>query len=214
MDNAMDKRKTGTTTVGIVTKDAVVLGADKRATAGHYIAEKDVTKVIPINDRMLVTITGVVSDIQQLIKYIRAELKLKDLKTGTNSSVKAVANLIASFNYSGLRTQGSIAGFLLAGSDHEGVHLYEISVDGVVVKVKEYESTGSGSPYALAVIESNYAPGLSEADAIALAKKAIATAIERDAGSGNGYDIFVVNKNGAAHNSTVVLRGALADIKR
>lgn len=213
MDSTTDKRKTGTTTVGIVTKDAIILGADKRATAGHYIAEKDVTKVIPINDRMMVTITGVVSDIQQLIKYIKAELKLKDLKTGTDSSVKAVANLIAGFNYSGLRTQGSIAGFLLAGTDHEGVHLYEISVDGVIVKVKEYESTGSGSPYALAVIESNYKAGISEADAIALAKKAIAQAIERDAGSGNGYDIFVINKQGITHNATVILRGPLADLK-
>lgn len=214
MDSTTDRRKTGTTTVGIVTKDAIILGADKRATAGHYIAEKDVTKVIPLNDRMMVTITGVVSDIQQLIKYIKAELKLKDLKTGTDSSVKAAANLIASFNYSGLRSQGSIAGFLLAGTDHEGVHLYEISVDGVIVKVKEYESTGSGSPYALAVIESNYKPSLTEIDGIALAKKAIAMAIERDAGSGNGYDIFVVNKQGITHNATVVLRGALADIPR
>lgn len=70
-----ERRKTGTTTVGIVAKDAIVLAADKRATAGYYIAEKNVTKILPINDRMMVTITGVVSDIQLMIKYIRAELK-------------------------------------------------------------------------------------------------------------------------------------------
>jgi proteasome beta subunit len=213
MDSSINKRKTGTTTVGIVTKDAIVLGADKRATAGGYIAMKDVTKIVPINDRMIVTITGVVSDIQQLIKYIRAELKLKDLKTGMPSRIKAVANLMASFNYSGLRSQGSVAGFLLAGSDHEGVHLYDISVDGVVTEIKDYESTGSGSPYAIAVIESQYKPTITEVDAVALAKRAIATAIERDTGSGNGYDIFVVNKGGVQHRETVAIRGALETLK-
>ncbi len=200
------KRKTGTTTVGIVAKDSIVLAADKRATAGYYIAEKNVTKILPINDRMLVTITGVVSDIQLMVKYIRAELKLKELKTGMPTSLKAAANLIAGFNYSGLRSQGSIAGFLLAGADSEGVHLYEITIDGVVSPIENFEATGSGTPYAIAVLETHYKAGMSENDAVTVAKKAITTAIERDTGSGNGYDVYVVNKQGALHRETVHLR--------
>lgn len=202
----MNTLKTGTTTVGIVTKDAIILGADKRATAGGMVADKNVTKVLPINPRMIVTIAGVVSDIQLLVKYIRAELKLKDLKTGTLSSVKEAANLLSSFNYSGLRGQGSIAEFLLAGVDQSGTHLYQVTFDGAVMPVDEYEVTGSGTPFALAVIESAYKPGLSEAEGIALAKKGIQAAIERDTASGNGYDIWVVNKSGTQHKETVRLK--------
>ena len=204
--STMEVLKTGTTTVGIVAKDAVILGADKRATAGSYIADKNVTKVMPISDRMLVTISGVVSDIQLLVKYIKAELKLKDYKTGMQTSVKAAANLLASFNYSGLRSQGSIAHFILAGLDSEGVHMYEVGFDGTVFEVTEYEVSGSGSPYAMGVLEGYYKAGLSEADALGLAKKALTAAIERDAGSGNGYDLFVINKSGVHHKETVHLK--------
>lgn len=122
------------------------------------------------------------------------------------TSVKATANLISGFNYNGLRSQGSIAGFLLAGSDHEGVHLDEVTIDGVVSPIENFEATGSGTPYAIAVLETQWKPGISEADAIVVAKKAVATAIERDTGSGNGYDVFVINKNGAQHRETVHLR--------
>ncbi|MCQ4336671.1 MAG: proteasome subunit beta, partial [Sulfolobales archaeon] len=40
------KLKTGTTTVGIVAKDAIVLAADRRASAGFYVAHKFVRKVV------------------------------------------------------------------------------------------------------------------------------------------------------------------------
>lgn len=202
----MDTLKTGTTTIGLVAKDAIVLCADKRATAGSLIADKRVTKIIPINERLVVTIAGVVSDIQLFTKYLKAELKLKDLKTGTQTSVKAAANLLSGFNYSGLRGQGSIAHYLLAGTDAAGVHLYEVSFDGAVMAISDYEVTGSGSVFAMGALEANYKKGLSEPEAIALAKQAVTAAIERDTGSGNGYDIYVVNKTGVHHKETVLLK--------
>ena len=62
--------KTGTTTVGIVCKDGVVLAADKRATAGHMIVDKQAEKVHVISDDFAVTIAGSVSEAQLLIKLI------------------------------------------------------------------------------------------------------------------------------------------------
>lgn len=207
----METRKTGTTTLGIVAKDCIVLAADKRVTAGGMIANKNFTKIMPINERMILTISGVVSDVQLLVKYIKAELKLKDFKTGMQSSVKSAANLLGSFNYSGLRYQGSIAGFLLGGVDHDGSHLFQITPDGVVEHIDEYEATGSGSIFALPVIESQYKAGMSEAEACALAKKAIGVAMERDTASGNGYDLFVINKSGVHHKETVRLKSSAAE---
>ena len=62
--------KTGTTTVGLICKDGVVLAADRRSTAGHFIASKKVEKVLKITDDIAVTIAGTVSDIQLLVKLI------------------------------------------------------------------------------------------------------------------------------------------------
>ncbi len=206
----MDVLKTGTTTVGIVAKDVVIMGADKRATAGGLVMDKNVTKVIPLNERMVVTISGVVSDIQLMVKYIRAEIKMKDLKTGLPTTVKEAANLLASFNYSGLRYQGSIAHFLLAGTDVAGPQLFQVSFDGAVMPVEDYDVTGSGTMFALGVLEGNFKRGMSEADGVALAKKALQAAMERDTGSGNGFDIFVVSKDGVQHKESVRLAYAPA----
>ena len=71
------KVKKGTTTVGIVCKEGLVLAADRRATAGTLIVDKKAQKVHTITDRIAVTIAGTVADAQLLIKLLRAETKLK-----------------------------------------------------------------------------------------------------------------------------------------
>ena len=72
-----DLMKTGTTTVALLCKDGVVMGADKRATSGYIVAHKKFDKIINITDSIAVTVAGTVSDVQLLAKYIKAELKLK-----------------------------------------------------------------------------------------------------------------------------------------
>ena len=72
--------KTGTTTLSLMCKDGIVIAADKRATAGNFIASKKIDKIIKITDDIVVTTAGTVSDIQLVTKIIRAELKLKSLK--------------------------------------------------------------------------------------------------------------------------------------
>ena len=71
--------KTGTTTVGIVCKDAVILAADTRATAGTMIVDKRAKKVHIITEDVAATIAGSVSEAQLLLKLIKAELKLKEV---------------------------------------------------------------------------------------------------------------------------------------
>ncbi|MCX6768548.1 MAG: proteasome subunit beta, partial [Candidatus Micrarchaeota archaeon] len=38
-------KKTGTTTIGLVCKDGVILASDRRATMGYYIANKKTPKI-------------------------------------------------------------------------------------------------------------------------------------------------------------------------
>ncbi|MDO8660403.1 MAG: proteasome subunit beta, partial [Candidatus Woesearchaeota archaeon] len=125
--------KTGTTTIGIVCKDGIVLAADKRVTAGNLIANRRFHKVFPINENMAVTVAGLVSDAQLISKLIKAELKLKDLQTNRTSTVKEAANLLAGMLYSNIRKMSmvqSVVGFLLGGKDETGFHLYDLGIDG------------------------------------------------------------------------------------
>src|SRR3989344_3998306 len=95
--------KTGTTTLGIVCKDGIVLAADKRATAGYLLVSKKEEKIIQISDNLVVTTAGVVSDVQLLIKIIKAQLKLDEIRTGRTVSVKEAANLLGGLVYSNIR---------------------------------------------------------------------------------------------------------------
>src|SRR3989338_4230092 len=108
---------TGTTTIGILCKDGVVLAADKRATAGHMIVDKRAEKVHILSDDFAVTIAGTVSDAQLIIKLVKAELKLKEVRTYKVSTTKEAANLLGGILYGSLRRMSmfpGIAHFLLA----------------------------------------------------------------------------------------------------
>ncbi len=191
-----EQLKTGTTTVGINCKDGVVLAADMRATAGHMIVDKRAEKVHIISDDFAVTIAGTVSDAQLLIKLIRAELKLKEMRTDKKPSAKEAANLLGGLLYSNIRRMSMLPGiahFLLGAKDVHGVHLYDLFPDGSVTKIRDYVSSGSGSVFAYGVLETQYNPDMNTAEGVKLAVKAINTALQRDIASGNGIDVIVIN---------------------
>lgn len=188
----------GTTTVGIVCKDGIILAADRRATAG-FVVNKKARKIIPITDTMAVTMAGLVSDAQLLSKLAKAELKLKDLQTNRSSTVKEAANLIGGLLYMNLRKMSmvpGIVGFLLGGTDKEGFHLYDLGIDGSVTDVDDYVSDGSGSVFAFGVLETLYRKGLTVDEGVKLAAKAINAALQRDVNTGNGIDIVTITDKG------------------
>ncbi|MBT6774930.1 proteasome subunit beta [Candidatus Woesearchaeota archaeon] len=190
-----EQLKTGTTTVGIACEDGIVLAADKRATAGTMIVDKRAEKVHVINDDFAVTIAGGVSDAQLLIKLIRAELKLKEVKTNKKATAKEAANLLGGLLYSNIRRPSMIPGiahFLLGGRDKKGTHLYDLFPDGSVTPIRDFVSSGSGSVFALGVLETQYRADMTTDEAVKMAVKAINTALKRDSCSGNGIDVIVV----------------------
>ena len=191
--------KTGTTTVGIVCKNGLVLGADRRASAGYMVADKRAQKVIPINSEMAITIAGLVSDAQLLSKIIKAQLKLIEIRKGKKSSMRQAANILAGLVYGNIRRMSmvqSIVGFLMAGKDDKGFHLYNIGIDGSLAKMNEYVCDGSGMQFATGVLEANYKKNMDIEDGVALAVKVLNVAMQRDIATGNGMDILTITKDG------------------
>ncbi|MBI3033759.1 proteasome subunit beta [Candidatus Woesearchaeota archaeon] len=191
--------KKGTTTVGIVCKDGIILAADKRATVGGLIADKKSQKIFTINDRMAITMAGTVSDAQLLYKLIKAELRLKQLRTEREPNVKESANLLAGMIYGNIRKFSVIPGishFLLAGVDAEGFHLYDLFADGSITEIDDYVSSGSGSVMAYGVLETMYRKDLTVKDALTIAVRSVSAAISRDTGSGEGIDAVSITSEG------------------
>jgi proteasome beta subunit len=196
--------KSGTSIVGIVCKDGVVIGGDKRSTAGSQapiIMSKNSKKVVKVNDYVVVAGTGVASDIDMAQKIFAAELKLKELKTKSRPSVREAANLFGMMTYRNIRTPSmipSIVGQLIAGlSDDNKAELYSIEPAGGVYEIEDYDANfSSGMPYILGLLERQYKKDITVKEGVELAKECLKSAVARDAASGNGIDIFTVTKDG------------------
>ncbi len=198
MVDELNRMKTGTTTLALKFKGGIVLAADKRATAGHMIANKWVDKIFIIDDYLAITTAGTVSDVQLLLKLIKAELRLKQFRTGKKASVSEAANLLAGMVYSNIRKFSTIPGiahFIFAGKDKKGFHIYDIYPDGSISEAEDYLSSGSGSVFAFGVLETLYKDNLELEEAKSLALKAVNAALQRDSASGNGIDLVVIAKN-------------------
>ena len=184
--------KTGTTTVGLKTEDGVVLATDMRASLGRMVSSKDVQKVEEIHPRGALTIAGSVSAAQSLISSIRAEVRLYEARRGEDMSMQALSTLMGNFLRSGAFY---IVQPILGGVDDDGPHIYSIDPAGSILE-EEYTVTGSGSQYALGVLEQEYDEELSIEEAKTVAARAIESAVERDLASGNGINVCVVTEDG------------------
>lgn len=203
MDNELKNSilRTGTTVLGIVCKNGIVMAADRQVTAGNIVMNKNTPKVVQINDYLVVSWTGGAADAQRLGKLLAAELKLKQLKSKSRPTVKQAANLTGSISYSNIRQPSmipNIVGTLIAGFNENGpTELYTIEPAGGVYPVKDYDANfGSGMPYVLGLLERQYKKDITIEQGIELAKEALKSSTQRDIGSGYGIDIFTITKEG------------------
>ena len=186
-------KKTGTTTVGIVCKDGIILASDRRATMGYYIANKRTPKIHMISDRIGMTIAGGVGDAQTLVRWMQAEIKLYELKHGRKMTVEAastlLANILSNYKYYPFFVQ------LLVGGVDEKPRVYSVDMLGGVTE-EDITATGSGSPIAMGVLEEMYVKDGSVKDNAPIAARAVGAAMKRDAGSGEGVDILIITPHG------------------
>lgn len=193
--------KSGTTILGIVCRDGVVMAADRQSTAGNIVANKDSQKIKLVNEYLAFAGTGLVADIQRAVKLAAAELRIKQLHSRTRPSVRNGAGLIATLIYNSVRQPTMLpftVGSLVAGVNEDGTtELYSIDPAGGANKVDDYDANfGSGMPFVLGLLERQYKKGMSVKDAIDLATEAIKSSTQRDTGSGHGIDVFTITKDG------------------
>lgn len=189
----------GTTTVGIVCNDGIVLAADMRATAGNLVVNKETDKMYNITDDIIVTMAGTVSDAQLLSRYIKAELALMKIRNQHKASVKEAANLLSGFVYANIRKMSMIPGvshFLMGGVDSTGFYLFDIFADGSLTEEKKYVTSGSGCVFALGVLETLYHDNINVEEGVDIAVKSINAALQRDTYTGNGINIVTITKKG------------------
>jgi proteasome beta subunit len=184
----------GTTTVGLIFKDGVVLATDKRATMGYFIASKNAKKVYQIADRIGMTTAGGVGDAQQLVRVMTVECNLYNMRRGKSMTVGAASTLLSNI-LNNNRYFPFYVQLLVGGMDETGPHLFSVDAMGGATKEDDVVATGSGSPTAYGILEDRYKPGMNEEDAVSLGVRAVRAAMKRDVATGEGVSAVVITKD-------------------
>jgi 20S proteasome subunit beta 2 len=201
--------KTGTTIVGLVYKDGVVLGADTRATGGSEVADKNCEKIHYLAPNIYCCGAGTAADTEKTTELIASQLELLRMNTGgSQSRVVTACTTLKRMLY---RYQGHVsAALVLGGCDINGPHVYQIYPHGSTGKLP-YTTMGSGSLAAMSVFETGWTEDMSEEEAVELVKRAILAGVFNDLGSGSNVDTCVIRMDGTSD----IVRGAVTpnDVK-
>ncbi|MGQ9625083.1 MAG: archaeal proteasome endopeptidase complex subunit beta [Candidatus Bathycorpusculaceae bacterium] len=184
----------GTTTLGVVCRDGVMLASDTRVTMGFYVAHKHGKKVYRIDDHLAMTIAGTLADAQRTVDILTANAQLYRINMGrpmpVSSAARLVANLLFSSRYVPLLTQ-----VLVGGIDDTGPHIYALDPFGSLTEEK-CVATGSGSPIAYGILEDKYMEDMSVKELLPVVAKAVNAAMKRDAASGDSFNIAIIDEKG------------------
>jgi proteasome beta subunit len=184
----------GTTTIGVVCKDGVILASDTRVTMGFYVAHKHGKKIYKIDDHLGMTIAGSLADAQRTVDVLTANAQLYKLNIGrplpVSSAARYLANLLFSARYVPLQTEA-----LIGGVDDTGPHVFRLDPFGTLTE-ERCVSTGSGSPVAYGILEDKYEDGVSVKELLPVIVKAINVAMKRNVGTGDSFNVSIVDEKG------------------
>lgn len=192
----------GATVVGLTYKDGVILAAEKRFSYGTHVISRTGKKVFRISDKVGAACAGMVADMQVLIREITAYVKLRELEKGRDIPPKAVAKLMSVMLFE-RRFTPLLTQVILGGIDTEP-SVFALDPLGSIIP-DEYATVGTGAEVAIGLIEDGFAKNMSEEEAKELVVRAIKSAIQRDAASGDGVDLLYITKEGV-REETVPLR--------
>jgi proteasome beta subunit len=184
----------GTTTVGLVCSDGVVLATDTRITAGGFIAHKRGKKLFRIDDNIAMTTSGGVADLQYVVDTLKYYTNLYRIERSRQMPVKAAAQVVSNVLFSS-RLYPLIADVLVGGVDAKGGSIFSVDFFGSMNQEKVV-ATGSGSPVAYGILESEYREDMAAAKCYPIAAKAIIAATRRNVFTGDNFDIAVLDKAG------------------
>ncbi len=183
-----------TTTIGVVCRDGVLMTTDTRATMGSFVAHKHAKKVYMIDHHLGMTIAGTVGDAQAIVEMLKANAALYRLDMNrpipVQSAARMVSNILFQARYYPLSVQA-----LIGGMDDTGGHIFALDPLGSMME-ERFVSTGSGSPVAYGVLESEWHDDLTVKDSTPVLVRAINSAMKRDSASGDSFDVVTITKDG------------------
>ncbi|MCS7109523.1 MAG: proteasome subunit beta [Candidatus Micrarchaeota archaeon] len=209
------KIKTGTTTVGLVCTDGIVIAAEKRVTVGGMVVvSEDAEKIKTPEKHIAFAAAGLAGDLDALDRILSVEFKLFRMREGRPISVDAAVSFLQNILYQ-YKFMPFYVAIIMGGVDKDGTpKLYTLDPSGSVTRVKDHTAYGgSGWFSAQAVLDDIYEKTTVN-EAIVMAARAINAAKKRDTGSGGGIDAVAITKEGIRRYTPEEVEKLLEKAKR
>lgn len=199
IEYAREAVKRGTTSIGVISKDGVVLAVDKKIRS-KLIVPSSIEKIFKIDEHIATASSGLVADARRLIDIARNQAQVNKLQYHEPISVTGLAKYIGDLEQ--MYTQsGGVRPFgislIIGGVSDDECRIYETDPSGALV---EYKATaiGFGRDKALELFEDKYEDDLSLDDAIDLAIEGIFVATDGKIAD-DSVEISIIDKETAKY---------------
>lgn len=190
----------GTTTLSFIYSGGVIVAVDSRASGGTAIFSYSVNKMIPISQYLCGTMAGGAADCTYWMRVLSLQVRMYEMRNRERITVAAASKMLVNLLYQ-YKAYGISVGSMVAGYDKHGPGLYLVTNEGLRAKGNIF-SVGSGSPYALGVLDNYYRFQMSDTEAYHLARRAIFEAGRRDIASGGFVSVYRIKPTGWSKMST------------
>jgi proteasome alpha subunit len=188
----------GTTGVGIVYKEGVLIAADK-SISSRLVIPQSIEKIFKIDEKIAVVSAGLVGDARRLVGIARRQAQDNKMVFSEPIQVQVMSKEIAETKqaftqYGGLRPFG--VSFIIAGIDENGPQLFQTEPSGALAEYKSI-SIGRNKENAMKVFEKEYKDNLSLEKAVIIAYDALAKSIpEKEKISILRVEFAIINQEG------------------
>ncbi|MGH9070292.1 MAG: proteasome subunit beta [Acidimicrobiales bacterium] len=181
-----------TTVLALRYAGGIIMAGDRRATAGHSIAHRQVDKVHPADHWSGVAIAGSAGKAVEMVRLFQTELEHYEKVEGLALSLEGKANKLSQMvraNF-GMAMQGLAVVPLFAGWDtrRRKGRIFTYDVTGGSYEEPDYAATGSGGQDARTTVKLAWREGLERDAAIELAISGLYEAADEDSATG-GPDV-------------------------
>ncbi len=178
VEYAREAVKTGSTSIGVIGKDGIVMAAHKRIASPLVVGDSH-EKIFQIDSHILASSSGLVADARKLVDFARLEAQKHRLMYNEEIPIELLAKHVGDHiqfftQYGGVRPYG--VSLLIAGIDGES-KLFETDPSGALF---EYKATaiGSGKKVVEEMLEKEYKESISLEDSLDLVVKGLKKVVD------------------------------------
>ncbi|KAL7536490.1 hypothetical protein ACHAWF_005480 [Thalassiosira exigua] len=186
----------GAAIIAMAGKDCVGIASDNRLGIQFQTLAMDFKKVFKMNDKLMVGLAGLASDVQTLDQLLRFRMNLYELREEREMTPLVFTNLLSNMLYE-KRFGPYFCEPVVAGLDEKGQpHIATMDLIGATLSSKDFVVAGTCEGNLYGMCETLWKPDMDKEVLFETLAQALLASVDRDALSGWGGVVHIITKEG------------------